>query len=488
MPSQTFRGPIIVLLVSAVTLTAACSNFKLPRMTEEQFPKPLISGSVNLIFEEPLQDSKLTFNQLVCSNTTWEGRLGETIVETFTKAARSRVAQVTVGPQAQAVTPAAGSAAPVTASLAIEHASFNARTRMGSEDVFLAHLELHLRATATDPTSQQTAVAPLVFSDDVKLWVPQYGGNACTTMQFDERMNTAVDNLASQWLNFIMAALSRPSQSPTQVAKASPTVQTGPAGVSATGQSPIAPATLNRAGGKDPDRFAVIVGLNLYRSPWPGWKEGLTFDSKESLSTFAERFDVPEAQTLLLQDELAAQSDIEEALTQWLPKRVTKDSVVLFYFAGRTTANQKDGEVFLIPYDATPASSPYRLISLRYLQSRLQKLGARLTLAMIDGPLATANLPADRKAKVIPPNWIADLNSPTGPKGGSVIQLSKGQPSSTDQGTLLASSGHSADLDHDGIVTVGEWLRSLRGHAVTAPSLPPSLAVQSIPLAHLNHK
>jgi hypothetical protein len=489
MPFQVIRGPIAVLVGATLAcLSTGCSDFKMPRMSEDRSQRPQIPASVNLVFDEALQDSKLTFDQPVCSNTIWEGKLGETIIDTFTKAAKSRIAQVTVGVRAQSATPAAGSPQAVAAGLAIEGASFTSRTRTGSEDVFLGHLEIHLRATAFDATSQQTAVAPLVFSDDVKLWVPQFGGTACSTAQFDERMRNAVDFLADQWLNFISAALTRSAPPPSQEVKTAPAspLSTAPSVISAP--APATQALPLPRDGKDPHRFAVIVGLSLYRSPWPDWKEGLTFDSREALSTFAERFDVPKAQTLVLQDELAAQSDIEEALAQWLPKRVTQESLVLFYFAGRTAANPKDGEVYLIPYDATPASSQSRLISLRFLQSRLQKLGARLAVAMIDGPLVLAAPPPDRKSKAIPPNWIADLNSPTGPKGGPMIQAAQAHVQTTQQSTLLARSGSSADLDHDGTVTVGEWLRSLRGQAITAPSLPPSAAIQSIPLAHLNHR
>ncbi len=460
----------------------------MPRMSEDSGRKPQIPASINLVFDDTLQNAKLTFDQPVCSNTIWEGKLGETIVDTFTKAAKSRIAQVSLGPQAQGATPAADPSPAVTAGLAIEGASLTSRTRTGSEDVFLGHLELHLRATALDATSQQTAVAPLVFSDDVKLWIPQFGGTACSTGQFDERMRNAVDFLADQWLNFISAALTRSTPPASQEVKNAPPSPLTSAPSVISGSAPAAQALPLSRDGKDPHRYAVIVGLSLYRSPWPDWKEGLTFDGKEALSTFAERFDVPQAQTLVLQDELAAQSDIEEALAQWLPKRVTQESVVLFYFAGRTTANPKDGEVYLIPYDATPASSQSRLISLRFLQSRLQKLGARLALAMIDGPLVAPGPHPDRKSKTIPPNWIADLNSPTGPKGGAVIQAANALVQTSQQSSLLSRSGSSADLDHDGIVTVGEWLRSLRGQAMTAPSLPPSVAVQSIPLAHLNHR
>lgn len=260
-------------------------------------------------------------------------------------------------------------------------------------------------------------------------------------------------------------------------------------GPSSSASSPAvrqAPAASSR--GSDPDRYAVIVGLSLYRSPWPGWRDGLTFDPKQTVSLFAGSLDVPEGQTLLLQDELAAQADIEEALTLWLPKRVAKDSLVFFYFAGQTVADPANGEIFLIPYDATPASSPFRLISIRFLQSRLQKLGARLAIAIIDSPMTARPPSKNGKIKSVAPNWIADLDGSSGLKARTVMQVSRMQGTSRSQNSLLAGLTGPADLDHDGFVTVGEWLRWLRGTAVTAPPLPPTVAVQSISLAHVNHR
>jgi len=257
---------------------------------------------------------------------------------------------------------------------------------------------------------------------------------------------------------------------------------------SSASSSAIRPALTTAGGGHDPDRYAVIVGLGQYRTPWPGWRDGLSLDTKETVSLFTDSLDVPEGHTLLLQDELAAQADIEEALALWLPKRVTKDSLVVFYFAGQTVADAKNGEVFLIPYDATPASSPFRLISIRFLQSRLQKLGAKLALAIIDSPMAVGAPSKDGKAKSAVPNWMADLDGSSGSKASTVMQVSRIHGASRPQNRLLAGLTGPADLDHDGLVTVGEWLRSLRGTAVTAPTLPPTLAVQSIPLAHVNHR
>lgn len=274
--------------------------------------------------------------------------------------------------------------------------------------------------------------------------------------------------------------------------------QTLVASIAARPAAPTRPVTATQpavsrpavsANGQHSDRYAVIVGLSLYRSPWPGWKEGLSFDAKDSASMFAATLGVPESNILLLQDELAGQTDIEEALTSWLPKRAGKDSVVFFYFAGQTIADQKNGEVFLIPYDSTPASTTFRLISLRYLQSRLEKLGAKVTLAILDGPITMRPRGKDGKAtKAILPNWVADLDGSAGPNGTTLIQLSRLPGASRKETNLLSGLAGPADLDDDGVITLGEWLRSLRGSTVTVPKLPPPLSVQSIPLAHVNRR
>jgi len=246
------------------------------------------------------------------------------------------------------------------------------------------------------------------------------------------------------------------------------------------------PASTTAGGGHDPDRYAVIVGLGQYRTPWPGWRDGLPFDTKETVSLFANSLNVPEGQILLLQDELATQSDVEEALALWLPKRITKDSVVFFYFAGHARADSKTGELFLMPYDSTPQSSPFRLISLRFLQHRLLKLGGKLVVAIIEAPLTTGAVAQKSTGRHAAPNWIGDLDGSSNAGAGTIIQVSMRSPLSQVRQSLLSGLTGKADLDDDGTVTVGEWLRSLRSFAITAPALPPNLAVQSIPLSRVN--
>ena len=273
---------------------------------------------------------------------------------------------------------------------------------------------------------------------------------------------------------------------PSETASGAPATQTLIAAMASRSAptSATRPASTTIGGG--PDRYAVIVGLSQYRTPWPGWQEGLPFDIKETVSLFANSLNVPEGQTLLLQDELATQSDIEEAIALWLPKRIMKDSVVFFYFAGHARVDSKTGELFLMPYDSTPQSSQFRLTSLRFLQHHLLKLGAKLAVAIIEAPVATSAAAKNSTGRHATPNWIGDLDGTSNVGAGTIIQVSRRSPLPQVRQSLLSGLTGKADRDSDGTVTLGEWLRSLRSIAVTVPTLPPDLAVQSIPLSHVN--
>jgi len=280
---------------------------------------------------------------------------------------------------------------------------------------------------------------------------------------------------------------------PSGATSGTPATQTLIAAMAARGAPAVAaPSSAKRTGptttegGQNSDRYAVIVGLSQYRTPWPGWQDGLSFDTKETVSLFTDSLHVPEGQTLLLQDELATQTDVEEAFTLWLPKRVTKDSIVFFYFAGHARADSKTGEVFLMPYDSTPQSSTFRLTSLRVLQQRLLKLSAKLVVAIIEAPVATGTAVKNGASRQAVPNWTGDLGRSSNIGTGAIIQVSRRSTSSQGRQNLLNGLTGQADRDNDGTVTLGEWLRSLRSIAIMAPTLPPDLAVQSIPLSQVN--
>ena len=138
-----------------------------------------------------------------------------------------------------------------------------------------------------------------------------------------------------------------------------------------------------------------------------------------------------------------------------------------------------------MPYDTTPQSSLSQLIFLRVLQKRLLNLGARLVVAIIDAPVAMDAAAKNSTIRHAAPNWIGDLDGSAKVGTRTIIQVSSRRPLSQAHQSLLSGLTGKADLDKDGTVTVGEWLRSLLSIAVTAPTLPPDLSIQSIPLSRV---
>ena len=104
---------------------------------------------------------------------------------------------------------------------------------------------------------------------------------------------------------------------------------------------------------------------------------------------------VPSENVRLLQDRRALRPDIEEAVLDWLPSRVTPESVVIVYFAGQAMVGPT-GETYLIPYEGSRTSTS-RLYPVKDLQAALGKLKTRLTLLIFDG--SVLRLGGDGKGK-----------------------------------------------------------------------------------------
>lgn len=496
MRIRLFSQTAIVGLL--LCMTAGCDGFKSPVLLDLAPPQKMLPAAVTVSFDPSVRNAML--EHTACADVRWQGKLGEAIIRSFQDTGRSRFAQIAIvdtpdAPRPVSTTPGV---TPVFATVKLLSQSIAARTRTGSDDRYVAQVDIRMVAVFYDAQGNPLPDAPIGYSEGVSIFTPQFGGSGqCATQELDTVMTTAADHLTHQFGGYVeqllakLQAQPRPATqtaaAPVQAAQPSTDPLTAPArpSVMPVQGAPAALAPVSAAN-PDPNRYAVVVGLSLYRTPWPGWREGLSLEDKETVPALARRFNVPDNQTLLLQDELASLEDIQEALASWLPKRIKKDAVVLFYFSGQALADPRTGEISLIPYDGTPASTQTRLISLRWLQSRLQKLGAKLTLVILDSPITGHAASKDGKTKSVSPNWGADLAGPSGPSESSMIQITRLPGSQSQPQGLIAGLNGDADLDHDGTITVGEWLRSLRGNALTTPSLPPTMAVQSIPLVRVS--
>ena len=84
-------------------------------------------------------------------------------------------------------------------------------------------------------------------------------------------------------------------------------------------------------------------------------------------------------------------------------------------------------------------------------------------------PAPTTSSKSKRPSAPVSPNWQGALNGASNGKG-LVIQFSRRESQGLSQaGHFLTGLDGQSDLDQDGRITVGEFLRSLKGRAVTVP-------------------
>ena len=173
---------------------------------------------------------------------------------------------------------------------------------------------------------------------------------------------------------------------------------------------------------------------------------------------------------------------------QWLPNRVTKDSIVFFYFVGQAVVDPGNGDVFLLPYEGSPSSARRRLFALHDLQRALMKLKAELCLLLIEAPvhkLQTPSSTSNTKKVTGPkvPNWWGALNAAAKGKQTRLIQIVRDSEKSRQAGSLLDGLQGKADANRDGRITVRELLGYLRGPVIIMPSIRHNSSVADIPLA-----
>lgn len=204
-----------------------------------------------------------------------------------------------------------------------------------------------------------------------------------------------------------------------------------------------------------PHTYVLSIGISSYRDTQWAPRKYASLDAEMVAHYFQSLGGVPAANIRVLQDWKALRADIDEALLDWLPPRITKESIVIVYFSGHATATPA-GEVLLVPYEGSPSSAG-RLYPLKNLESALNRLKAKQTVLFFDG--AVSRLHHDPKSKAVAPRW--DLG------GGAIVRLIGGdgyvKGLEDDQHRhglftyyLLRGLRGDADLNRDGDVTVGE--------------------------------
>ena len=240
-------------------------------------------------------------------------------------------------------------------------------------------------------------------------------------------------------------------------------------------QKPAAAKTKQMAPGADA-YAAMLVGMDTYQEPWPQayrTPEDLMMTLRDTLQTtglFTNR------NIRVLQGSRAGKSDIAKTLLTWVRQRINKESVLVVYFSGQAVNDQTNGEVYLVPYEGSPGASTKQLISLRTLQRLLGKLDNRLTLLILDAPVARGKEGASSRIR-----WTSGLSQQA---QTPVIQLRKraGQGNGEPAGILAGLLG-GADANQNGTITVREFLADASESSEVSLLLPDSSPLLSLPLA-----
>jgi len=210
-------------------------------------------------------------------------------------------------------------------------------------------------------------------------------------------------------------------------------------------------------GYKQPHTYLISIGIGSYRDQQLSVRKYAASDAELLTNYFQSLGGLPASNVRLLQDWKALRPDIDEALLDWLPGHMNKEAVVIVYFAGLATVSP-NGEVFLVPYDGSIATSS-RSYPLKDLEAALNRLKAKQTLFVFDGMVAKLGAGTDGRSKPVLPQW--------NPSGSSTVHLI----ATNGVGRVVEDEDHrhglftyyllralrgESDVNRDGEVTLGE--------------------------------
>lgn len=260
-----------------------------------------------------------------------------------------------------------------------------------------------------------------------------------------------------------------------------------PTGVKSDDVDQIPAAT---EGFKRPNTYLLSIGIGSYRDQQLSIRKFARSDAETLTAYFQSLGGIPASNMRLLQDWKALRPDIDEALLDWLPAHMNKESVVIVYFAGLATV-APSGDVYLLPYDGNTTTTS-RSYPLKELGSALARLKAKQTIFLFDGMVLRLN--GDGRTKTNAPNW--------NPSGSSTVHVI----ATNGLGKVMEDEDHrhglftyyllralrgESDLNWDGEVTLGEavsylnqkvvWAsRSQYGHEQRPITLPPLTAADPV--------
>jgi len=235
---------------------------------------------------------------------------------------------------------------------------------------------------------------------------------------------------------------------------------------------------------RQPHTYLLSIGIGSYREQQLPPRKFASLDAEMVANYFQALGGVPSANVRLLQDWKAVRQDIDDALLNWLPPHMTKDAVVIVYFAGHAMTTST-GDVLLVPYEGSPTATS-RLYPLKDLETALARLNAKQTILLFDG--VVSRLRSTPQIKQLAPHW--------GSAGSSTVRIiSSDQLNNSLEDEkhrhglmtyfLLRALRGEGDSNRDGSVTLAEvagyvrqkviWASKSQFHTEQHPLISPAL-------------
>lgn len=131
----------------------------------------------------------------------------------------------------------------------------------------------------------------------------------------------------------------------------------------------------------NPDNYALVIGIEDYKK-----LPDATYAERDSAAMRNHLLGMgyPQRNVIYLAGEDATRSQIQAYLEEWLPKNVTADSTVFFYFSGHGAPNPEDQQAYLMPWNGDAKFLRSTAYPLKDVYASLKKLKAKRIIAALD--------------------------------------------------------------------------------------------------------
>lgn len=130
-----------------------------------------------------------------------------------------------------------------------------------------------------------------------------------------------------------------------------------------------------------PADFAVVVGIDKYQSV-----PVADFADRDAAAVHAQLIAMgfPRRNIILLTRDKATKSSLAGYIEEWLPRNVTSESRVFFYYSGHGAPDLQSGEAYLVPWDGKPEFLQSSAYPLKQLYAALGRLKAKEVTVALD--------------------------------------------------------------------------------------------------------